>query len=133
MLHGGNGKHAESLLLRTRPAIITAGCEAGSPKTPASTTNSTGPRTIRATKLSVLAEGTDLRVGVEGRKWINCAGHENFPDGEVFTGPIEDRHAKGKSATAFLLCMAAVRWMASGCSSKRGALSKPQQKKAKTS
>jgi aminopeptidase len=34
--------------------------------------------------------GTDLRVGVQGRKWINCDGHENFPDGEVFTGPIED-------------------------------------------
>ncbi|HEX3872444.1 MAG TPA: aminopeptidase [Pirellulales bacterium] len=34
--------------------------------------------------------GTDLRLGVEGRKWINCDGHENFPDGEVFTGPIED-------------------------------------------
>ena len=34
--------------------------------------------------------GTDLRVGVRGRKWINCSGHENFPDGEVFTGPIED-------------------------------------------
>jgi aminopeptidase len=34
--------------------------------------------------------GTDLRVGVAGRTWINCDGHENFPDGEVFTGPIED-------------------------------------------
>ncbi|HOA74796.1 MAG TPA: aminopeptidase [Phycisphaerae bacterium] len=34
--------------------------------------------------------GTDLRVGVRGRRWINCDGHENFPDGEVFTGPIED-------------------------------------------
>jgi aminopeptidase len=38
----------------------------------------------------VTPQGTDLRVGVEGRKWINCDGHENFPDGEVFTGPIED-------------------------------------------
>ncbi len=35
-------------------------------------------------------EGTDLKVGVEGRKWINCDGHENFPDGEVFTGPLEN-------------------------------------------
>jgi aminopeptidase len=35
-------------------------------------------------------DGTDLRVGVNGRRWINCDGHENFPDGEVFTGPIED-------------------------------------------
>jgi aminopeptidase len=23
-------------------------------------------------------------------KWINCDGHENFPDGEVFTGPVVD-------------------------------------------
>lgn len=34
--------------------------------------------------------GTDLRVGVQGRRWINCAGQENFPDGEVFTGPLEN-------------------------------------------
>ncbi len=33
------------------------------------------------------AAGTDLRVNVEGMTWINCDGHENFPDGEVFTGP----------------------------------------------
>ncbi len=35
-------------------------------------------------------QGTDIRLGVKGRHWINCDGHENFPDGEVFTGPIED-------------------------------------------
>lgn len=35
-------------------------------------------------------QGTDLKLGIEGRTWINCDGHENFPDGEVFTGPIED-------------------------------------------
>jgi len=34
--------------------------------------------------------GTDLKLGVSGRAWINCDGHENFPDGEVFTGPVED-------------------------------------------
>ena len=33
------------------------------------------------------AAGTDLRVNVEAMTWINCDGHENFPDGEVFTGP----------------------------------------------
>ena len=32
-------------------------------------------------------EGTDLTVDVSGRTWVNCAGGENFPDGEVFTGP----------------------------------------------
>jgi len=35
-------------------------------------------------------QGTDLRLAIEGRRWINCDGHENFPDGEVFTGPLED-------------------------------------------
>lgn len=34
--------------------------------------------------------GTDIRFGIGGRTWINCDGHENFPDGEVFTGPVED-------------------------------------------
>ncbi len=29
--------------------------------------------------------GTDLTVGV-GRTWISCAGDENFPDGEVYSG-----------------------------------------------
>lgn len=38
----------------------------------------------------VTPQGTDLKVGVAGRNWINCNGHQNFPDGEVFTGPIED-------------------------------------------
>lgn len=33
------------------------------------------------------SNGTDLLVNVEGMKWINCCGENNFPDGEVFTGP----------------------------------------------
>lgn len=33
------------------------------------------------------ANGTDLTVTVDGMTWINCCGRENFPDGEVFTGP----------------------------------------------
>jgi aminopeptidase len=36
----------------------------------------------------VAANGTDIRMSVAGKKWINCDGHENFPDGEVFTGPV---------------------------------------------
>src|SRR6185436_15889976 len=40
-------------------------------------------------EIRVVAPGTDLKVGVEGRTWINCDGKVNFPDGEVFTGPIE--------------------------------------------
>jgi aminopeptidase len=38
----------------------------------------------------VTAAGTDLRVAVAGRTWINCDGHANLPDGEVYTAPIED-------------------------------------------
>lgn len=34
--------------------------------------------------------GTDVRMSVANRRWINCDGHENFPDGEVFTGPVLD-------------------------------------------
>jgi aminopeptidase len=38
----------------------------------------------------VAANGTEIRMSVAGHKWINCDGHENFPDGEVFTGPVID-------------------------------------------
>jgi len=48
----------------------------------------------------VTPQGTDARFGVEGRKWINCCGHENFPDGEVFTGPVEDS-SEGTVAYSF--------------------------------
>ncbi len=41
-------------------------------------------------EVRVIAKETDIRFGIEGRRWVNCDGHENFPDGEVFTGPIED-------------------------------------------
>jgi aminopeptidase len=44
----------------------------------------------RFDRLHVQAEGTDLRMRVKGRKWVNCAGTENFPDGEIFTSPIEN-------------------------------------------
>jgi aminopeptidase len=40
-------------------------------------------------ELRVVADGTDLTVGVAGRTWIAAKGQENFPDGEVFTGPVE--------------------------------------------
>lgn len=35
-------------------------------------------------------DGTDLRVDVSKATWVNCAGKENFPDGEVFAGPTID-------------------------------------------
>jgi len=44
----------------------------------------------KARRIHVLGPDTDLKLDVKGRKWINCDGHVNFPDGEIFTGPIED-------------------------------------------
>ena len=37
-----------------------------------------------------VGEDTDLSLSVEGRTWINCDGHLNMPDGEIFTCPIEN-------------------------------------------
>jgi aminopeptidase len=41
-------------------------------------------------KMHIVGEKTDITIGVEGRKWISCSGLNNFPDGEVFTSPVED-------------------------------------------
>jgi len=40
--------------------------------------------------LHFISEGTDVKVNINGRKWINCDGKVNFPDGEIFTSPVED-------------------------------------------
>ncbi len=42
-------------------------------------------------ELHIVSEKTDLRVGIAGRTWINCCGRENFPDGEIFTSPVENQ------------------------------------------
>lgn len=44
----------------------------------------------RVDQLHVRSNDTDLKLRVKGRKWISCHGTENFPDGEIFTGPIEN-------------------------------------------
>jgi aminopeptidase len=41
-------------------------------------------------EVQVTAPGTDIRLGIEGRKFIAASGEHNMPDGEFFTGPIED-------------------------------------------
>jgi aminopeptidase len=38
----------------------------------------------------VAANGTDVSMSVADHIWVNCDGHENFPDGEVFSGPVLD-------------------------------------------
>ena len=42
-----------------------------------------------AREVRIEGEGTDLRLRVEGRTWINSDGRRNMPSGEVFTGPHE--------------------------------------------
>jgi aminopeptidase len=44
----------------------------------------------KAEEIHVVGEDTDLKFNVKGRKWINCSGQKNMPDGEVFTAPIEN-------------------------------------------
>lgn len=41
-------------------------------------------------ELHIISTGTDIKINISDRKWINCDGRENFPDGEIFTSPVED-------------------------------------------
>jgi aminopeptidase len=47
-------------------------------------------RLSQAREIRIQADGTDLRLRVDGRTWINSNGKRNMPSGEVFTGPLED-------------------------------------------
>jgi aminopeptidase len=40
--------------------------------------------------LHVKGSNIDLEMSIEGRTFLNACGHRNFPDGEIFTGPVED-------------------------------------------
>jgi aminopeptidase len=41
-------------------------------------------------EVRIVGEGTDLKFSIAGRPGINCDGHYNMPDGEVFFSPRED-------------------------------------------
>ncbi len=41
-------------------------------------------------KIRIKGEKTDIEFSVENRKWISCDGKNNFPDGEIFTSPVEN-------------------------------------------
>src|SRR3954471_4451482 len=41
-------------------------------------------------EVHITAPGTDITLGVAGRHFIPCVGDHNMPDGEFFTGPVED-------------------------------------------
>jgi aminopeptidase len=41
-------------------------------------------------QVRVIGPETDLTLSIAGRTFINCDGHFNMPDGEIFTGPVEN-------------------------------------------
>jgi aminopeptidase len=51
-------------------------------------------------EVHITAPGTDIKLGVADRRFIPCVGEHNMPDGEFFTGPIEDS-VNGEIAFSF--------------------------------
>jgi aminopeptidase len=51
-------------------------------------------------EVRITAPGTDVTLGVAGRKFIPCVGEHNMPDGEFFTAPVEDS-VNGEVAFSF--------------------------------
>jgi aminopeptidase len=41
-------------------------------------------------EIRFVGEKTDITFSTKGRKWISCCGMNNYPDGEIFTSPVED-------------------------------------------
>jgi aminopeptidase len=50
--------------------------------------------------VNISGPGTDIQFSIDGRRFENCDCHENVPDGEIFTGPVEDS-AEGKVTFSF--------------------------------
>jgi len=44
----------------------------------------------QVSEIHMIGEDTDLTFNVNDRKWINCDGKRNMPDGEVYTAPLEN-------------------------------------------
>jgi aminopeptidase len=40
-------------------------------------------------ELRIVGQDTDLRLNVDGRRWLAADGRLNMPDGEIFTSPVE--------------------------------------------
>jgi aminopeptidase len=51
-------------------------------------------------EVHITGPGTDVTLGVAGRHWVPCVGTHNMPDGEFFTGPVEDS-VNGEIAFSF--------------------------------
>lgn len=41
-------------------------------------------------EVHISGDGIDLEMSIAGRTFVNCSGEANMPDGEIFTGPVED-------------------------------------------
>lgn len=82
-------------------------------------------------KLRIVGEKTDLTLSTEGRKWISCCGLNNFPDGEVFTSPVEDS-AEGEIYFDFLQYMEETKRRVFTLNSKKVKLCMQPPKKEKT-
>ncbi len=41
-------------------------------------------------QVKITGSGIDLEMSIEDRKFVNCCGLVNVPDGEIFTGPVEN-------------------------------------------
>ncbi|MCL2570322.1 MAG: aminopeptidase [Firmicutes bacterium] len=44
----------------------------------------------RTDKVRIVAPDTDLAFSIKGQKAVICSGHQNIPDGEIFTSPVKD-------------------------------------------
>ena len=44
----------------------------------------------KTSKIRIVGEKTDITFSTAGRTWVPCSGNMNFPDGEIFTSPVED-------------------------------------------
>jgi aminopeptidase len=51
-------------------------------------------------EVRITGPGTDVTLNVSGRTWIPCTGKHNMPDGEFFTGPVEES-VEGEVAFSF--------------------------------
>ena len=44
----------------------------------------------KTSKLRIKGDKTDITFSTENRTWVPCSGNMNFPDGEIFTSPVEN-------------------------------------------
>jgi aminopeptidase len=44
----------------------------------------------KTSQIRIIGEDTELTLSVKGRRWLNCCGKLNMPDGEIYTGPVEN-------------------------------------------